>query len=144
MLSGAQAHWLRRFLSLNFEQSLEHCLRDHMRPVPGAQLQSNRFQMAFDRARRDPDLNRDLLCRKAVGHEFQYFLLSMGEHGMQVDIRLRHNAPKLLPPPRASRFRPYSAATVAGPSTSSRCPTDRVSEESDPYQKLRVGAIVLR
>ena len=144
MLSGAQAHWLRRFLSLNFEQSLEHCLRDHMRPVPGAQLQSNRFQMAFDRARRDPDLNRDLLCRKAVGHEFQYFLLSMGEHGMQVDIRLRHIAPKLLPPLRALRFRSYSAVHRCRAPTSSRCPTGRVSEDQDPYQKLRVGAIVLR
>ena len=144
MLSGAQAHWLRRFLSLNFEQSLEHCLRDHMRPVPGAQLQSNRFQMAFDRARRDPDLDRDLLCRKAVGHEFQYFLLSMGEHGMQVDIRMRHNAPNF------SRRRGRCASdhmrpsTVAGPSTSSRCPTGRVSEDQDPYQKLRVDARVLR
>ena len=74
------------------EQAEVHGLRNQVRAVARVQFQSHIFDMPFDGARCDIDLERDLLGRAADGHQLQYLMFTKGQMRFDVQSILMHGA----------------------------------------------------
>src|SRR3546814_14409812 len=61
------------------EQAEVHRLGDQVRAVAGIEFEAHILDMSLDGARRDMDLERDLLGRAADGYQFQNLMLEKGQ-----------------------------------------------------------------
>lgn len=78
--------------SLDDQQAQVHRLGNQVRAVAGIEFEPNIFDMPLDGARRDIDLERDLLGRAADGYQFQYLMLAKGQMRFDVQSISMHGA----------------------------------------------------